>query len=524
MRTSIPSDKVSHGPEATMEGAARFSKSRFQRLGFLSVEPDRLYGAATEDAIAAMYEAVGYEARSADEGEENQLEAAEKAVESARTALADANDNLSDALSPPSQVQQVSEAQQRQRLLDAIDQAQEALDEANADRPSNSLLAAIDQLTAAEAAGEGIQGANQAVAAAQQAEEQRVEQAQDALDQAKRALAEAEALDAAEDLDGTNTTNARNAVSDAEERLVDAEEALAELEEDIGVRLPVAEVVFLPDLPRTVTSVDVERGDFVSGSVMRISGTEVRITTGVSEANRPLLEVGQRVVIDSEQLGIEVEGEITELGRPHRHRRMYRPTSRGSGDRWRRRERRLTVTDLIEATAAGPPQQTAVIELRQVGRTFPGPPPVEAFKPSDLTIGPGEYVSIIGPSGSGKSTLLHLLGLLDRPTTGQYILDGIDTGALGDNARAGLRGSRIGFVFQSFHLLHHRSVLENVELAQIYNRMPRKERRQRAENALERVGLAHRLGFTPRTLSGGERQRVAVARALGERTKLAARR
>ncbi|MCL4114184.1 UNVERIFIED_CONTAM: hypothetical protein GTU68_042163 [Idotea baltica] len=163
---------------------------------------------------------------------------------------------------------------------------------------------------------------------------------------------------------------------------------------------------------------------------------------------------------------------------------------------------------------AHPPTSPAVIELREVGRTFPGPPPVEAFKPSNLRIDQGEYVSIIGPSGSGKSTLLHLLGLLDRPTTGKYLLDGIDTGELGDNARAGLRGSRIGFVFQSFHLLHHRSVLENVELAQIYNRMPRKERRQRAVDALEQVGLAHRLSFTPRTLSGGERQRVAVARAL----------
>lgn len=170
--------------------------------------------------------------------------------------------------------------------------------------------------------------------------------------------------------------------------------------------------------------------------------------------------------------------------------------------------------DLDEAIAAGPPVGTPVIDLRDLGRTFPGPPPVEAFKPSNLKIGQGEYVSIIGPSGSGKSTLLHLLGLLDRPTTGNYFLDGIDTGQLGDNARAGLRGSRIGFVFQSFHLLHHRSVLENVELAQIYNRMPRKERRRRAEAALERVGLAHRMDFTPRTLSGGERQRVAVARAL----------
>jgi putative ABC transport system ATP-binding protein len=170
--------------------------------------------------------------------------------------------------------------------------------------------------------------------------------------------------------------------------------------------------------------------------------------------------------------------------------------------------------DLERAMPTGPPTGPAVIELQEVGRTFPGPPAVEAFKPSNLTINQGEYVSIIGPSGSGKSTLLHLLGLLDRPTTGNYLLDGIDTGALGDNARAGLRGSRIGFVFQSFHLLHHRSVLENVELAQIYNRMPRKERRQRAVNALERVGLSHRLSFTPRTLSGGERQRVAVARAL----------
>jgi hypothetical protein len=102
-------------------------------------------------------------------------------------------------------------------------------------------------------------------------------------------------------------------VTDAQERLDEVEGELGELEEDIGVRFPVAEVVFLPNLPRTVTSIDVERGDFVNGAVMRISGTKVRITTGVSESNRPLLEVGQRVIIDSEQLDIEVEGEITEL-------------------------------------------------------------------------------------------------------------------------------------------------------------------------------------------------------------------
>lgn len=174
-------------------------------------------------------------------------------------------------------------------------------------------------------------------------------------------------------------------------------------------------------------------------------------------------------------------------------------------------------TDVDDAPAVDPPPSSglpAVIDLQMVGRTFPGPPPVEALKPSDMRIDRGEYVSIVGPSGSGKSTLLHLLGLLDRPTTGKYLLDGIDSGKLSDTERAGLRGSRIGFVFQSFHLLHHRSVMENVELAQVYNRMPRRERRKRATAALERVGLAHRMKFTPRTLSGGERQRVAVARAL----------
>jgi len=106
---------------------------------------------------------------------------------------------------------------------------------------------------------------------------------------------------------------ARRRISDAEERLVELELELEELEEDIGVRLPSAEIVFLPDLPRTVTAVDVELGDFVNGPVMRISGTEIRITTGVSESNRPLLEVGQQVIIESSELGIEVEGEIIEL-------------------------------------------------------------------------------------------------------------------------------------------------------------------------------------------------------------------
>jgi len=286
-----------------------------ERLGFLTVEPDRLYGAATEEAITAMYEAAGYEARAESEGEESQLKAARDAVEGARTGLANANDNLSDLLAPPSLAQQEREAQSRQQMLDAIDSAQEALDEARADRPTNGLLQAIDGLRQAELTGDpdAISGANQSVQAAQQAEEQGIEAAEDRLEQAERALADSDAIQAAEDRDGTDTSSAQRNINDAQERLEEAEADLAELEEDIGVRLPVAEVVFLPNLPRTVTSIDVERGDFVSGAVMRISGTKIRITTGVSESNRPLLETGQRVVIDSEQLDIEVEGEITEL-------------------------------------------------------------------------------------------------------------------------------------------------------------------------------------------------------------------
>jgi len=283
------------------------------RLGFLSVDPDRLYGSATEDAISAMYEAAGYEPRAASEGEEAQLKSAEQAVESARTALANANDGLSDLLKPPSAVQRERDAQSRQQLLDQIERAEDALAEAVADRPSDQLLQAIDGLQEAENAGQGVDQANQALRAAQQADQDRVDAAQEQLDSARRTLADADAITAAEDRDGVDTSNARQNVTDAEERLADAEADVSELEEDIGVRFPVAEVVFLANLPRTVTSIDVERGDFVNGSVMRISGTKVRITTGVSESNRPLLEVGQRVIIDSEQLDIEVEGEITEL-------------------------------------------------------------------------------------------------------------------------------------------------------------------------------------------------------------------
>jgi putative ABC transport system ATP-binding protein len=155
-----------------------------------------------------------------------------------------------------------------------------------------------------------------------------------------------------------------------------------------------------------------------------------------------------------------------------------------------------------------------VVELDAVGRVFDSDPPVHALEDVNLVVRRGEHVAIIGPSGSGKSTLLNVLGLLDRPTSGRYLIDGIDTAELSDRGRAAERGRRIGFVFQSFHLLSYRTVEENVMLSELYLGTNRRDRRRRAVEALERVGLGHRLGFAPVRLSGGERQRVAIARAL----------
>lgn len=179
-------------------------------------------------------------------------------------------------------------------------------------------------------------------------------------------------------------------------------------------------------------------------------------------------------------------------------------------------------TAAAPATEGDPPQdeggRDAVIELSGVQRTFDTEPPVHALRGVDLTVRRGEHLSIVGPSGSGKSTLLNTLGLLDRPTAGSYRLDGVETTTLGDLERTALRGSRIGFVFQSFHLLPYRTVDENVMLAEAYRRprpgRGRSSRRERARQALERVGVGHRSGFRPDRLSGGERQRVAIARAL----------
>ena len=155
-----------------------------------------------------------------------------------------------------------------------------------------------------------------------------------------------------------------------------------------------------------------------------------------------------------------------------------------------------------------------LLELIDISKVFPTIPPVHALTGVNLRIMAGEYVAIVGQSGSGKSTLLNVLGCLDRHTSGQYLFDGIDTADLSDRQRAALRGSRIGFVFQAFHLLGHRTVLENVMLGELYLATPRSQRRRRALDALEQVDMSHRVSFLPTRLSGGERQRVAIARAL----------
>src|SRR5215813_12083164 len=165
----------------------------------------------------------------------------------------------------------------------------------------------------------------------------------------------------------------------------------------------------------------------------------------------------------------------------------------------------------IETTAADPDR---LLDLRKVCKQFGTDPAVNALINVDLELLRGEWLSITGPSGSGKSTLLNILGCLDRPTRGTYLFDGIETTTLSENERAGLRSRRIGFIFQSFHLLPYRTVLENVMLAEVYRQHTRRGRRERAMEQIRRVGLAHRADFPPSKLSGGECQRVAIARAL----------
>lgn len=154
-----------------------------------------------------------------------------------------------------------------------------------------------------------------------------------------------------------------------------------------------------------------------------------------------------------------------------------------------------------------------IAELVGVSVTYPSNPPVEALQSCDLSIEAGQYVAIMGPSGSGKSTLLNVLGMIDVPTEGSYHFEGEPTSEFDERVRCAIRAHRIGFVFQSFHLVSYRTALENVEMGLLYQRVARSERRERAAAELERIGLAHRMLALPPEMSGGERQRVAIARA-----------
>jgi putative ABC transport system ATP-binding protein len=159
--------------------------------------------------------------------------------------------------------------------------------------------------------------------------------------------------------------------------------------------------------------------------------------------------------------------------------------------------------------------RTPVIDVRALRKTYAtGTLTFEALRGIDLMIESGEYVAVMGPSGSGKSTLMHILGCLDVPTEGTYRLAGEDVGTMSQQQLADIRNRRIGFVFQQFHLLPSLSAWRNVELPLIYAGVPRNERRERAQRALDQVGLDERYENRPGELSGGQQQRVAVARAL----------
>ena len=162
-----------------------------------------------------------------------------------------------------------------------------------------------------------------------------------------------------------------------------------------------------------------------------------------------------------------------------------------------------------------------ILDLKGIYKEYQqGKMKVPVLKNVDFSMEEGEYVAIMGPSGSGKTTLMNIIGCLDKPTEGTFYLDGQDIRSCSENAMSDIRLHKIGFVFQSFHLLPKQSALSNVEMPLNYARVPKKERRERAMRALERVGLADRMDFRPNQLSGGQMQRVAIARAIVNNPKL----
>jgi putative ABC transport system ATP-binding protein len=177
---------------------------------------------------------------------------------------------------------------------------------------------------------------------------------------------------------------------------------------------------------------------------------------------------------------------------------------------------RARAATLIENTAMDRlgSSRRAVLEVDSVTKVYPSEPPVAALRGVSFALAEGELAAIVGPSGSGKTTLLHLMGTLDRPTTGAVRLTGLDVATMTDRELAALRATRIGFVFQQFFLAEHQSILDNVADGLLYAGVGLAERRQMALDALDLVGLAGRPGARPTQMSGGQRQRVAIARAI----------